>query len=105
MGPKGVASLAKATSAGAGINSIVLDGCALTGATKRNSSDKTFSQDIDSQMDGFVALCAVLGKLERISLVNCGLGPTSAAELSKAVSSAGAVVVSLTISSECTHCT
>ena len=45
-------------------------------------------------MDGFVALCAVLGKLERISLANCGLGPASAAELAKVVSSAGAAITS-----------
>ena len=47
---------------------------------------------VDSEMDGFVALCAVLGKLERVSLAKCGLGPASAAELAKAVSSADAVV-------------
>ena len=57
--------------------------------------DPVFNKDIDKEMAGFVALCAVLGKMQKISLSNCGLGPTSMGELAKAVSSAEAALNSL----------
>ena len=53
--------------------------------------------DIDTKMDGFVSLCAVLGKLQKISLANCGLGPASAAELAKAVSDAEAALARVSV--------
>ena len=65
-----------------------LSGCSLTGATW--DDDYEFWDNIDSDMTGFVAFCGMLGKLEEINLGNCGLGPSSAAELAKAVSNAGA---------------
>ena len=46
-------------------------------------------------MDGFVALCAVLGKIRTVRLADCGLGPSSAAELSKIFSDATAEIVSV----------
>eukprot|EP01048_Picozoa_sp_COSAG05_P016780 COSAG05_NODE_2205_length_3403_cov_2.502421_3_plen_630_part_01 len=93
-----IASLTRSVSwAEASLAEIVLDGCPLTGATYYNG---TLSENIDSQMDGFVALCAVLGKLEKISLAKCGLGAASAGELAKAVSSAGASIKVINLS-EC----
>ena len=41
-------------------------------------------------MDGFVALCAVLGTLADVNLSDCQLGPTSTVELAKAFSGADA---------------
>eukprot|EP01046_Picozoa_sp_COSAG06_P019128 COSAG06_NODE_1353_length_9753_cov_4.072405_1_plen_2318_part_10 len=74
--------------------SIDLSGCGLTGATKDGSN----WQNIDSDMDGFVALCAVLGKVRRVRLADCGLGPRSAAELSKIFSDADAGIESIDLS-------
>ena len=48
-------------------------------------------------MTAFVAFCGVLGKLEEINLGNCGLGPSSAAELAKAVSNAGPGLVEVVL--------
>jgi hypothetical protein len=41
-------------------------------------------------MDGFIALCAVLGKVRTVRLADCGLGASSGAELSKTFSDADA---------------
>ena len=49
-------------------------------------------------MTGFIAFCGVLSKLDEINLSDCQLGPTSAAELGKAVSSADASLAVLNIS-------
>ena len=42
-------------------------------------------ENIDSNMDGFIALCSVLGKIRTVRLAKCGLGGASAAELEKMV--------------------
>eukprot|EP01047_Picozoa_sp_COSAG01_P045450 COSAG01_NODE_4186_length_5260_cov_5.388684_3_plen_1312_part_00 len=88
----------KASRATAVLKEIALDGCPLTGATKKYSSDAHFSQNIDSQMDGFVALCSFLGKLHKVSLSNCGLGTTSTAELAKVFSDPSAALKKVVIS-------
>ena len=49
-------------------------------------------------MTGFIALCGVLGKLHEINLSDCHLGPASAGELAKAVSSADAAVKKINLS-------
>jgi hypothetical protein len=46
-------------------------------------------------LDGFVALCAVLGKVRTVRLANCGLGASSAAELSKIFSDATAALTQI----------
>jgi hypothetical protein len=79
----------------AGVKVINLSGCPLTGAIYEDGE----WYDIDSDMAGFVALCGVLGKLHEVNLSNCGLGPSSAGELAKAVSSAEAAVNSITVDS------
>eukprot|EP01046_Picozoa_sp_COSAG06_P011380 COSAG06_NODE_648_length_13415_cov_83.005783_5_plen_1504_part_00 len=77
------------TSAAAAVESIDLSGCGLTGATPRYGDSKKYGREnIDSNMDGFVALCAVLGRVRTVCLAGCGLGPSSAAELSKIFSDA-----------------
>ena len=89
---KGVNEIAKAVCAGAAVESIDLSGCGLTGATKDRYGNW---QKIDSNMDGFIALCAVLGKVRTVRLADCGLGASSVAELSKIFSDATAVVADL----------
>eukprot|EP01047_Picozoa_sp_COSAG01_P016760 COSAG01_NODE_868_length_13035_cov_4.786024_4_plen_79_part_00 len=49
-------------------------------------------------MDGFVALCAVLGKLTEVDLSDCHLGVASTVELAKVFSDAGAALVSINLS-------
>eukprot|EP01048_Picozoa_sp_COSAG05_P019630 COSAG05_NODE_3125_length_2304_cov_12.837188_1_plen_447_part_00 len=93
LGSEPVALLADAIKLMAALAEVVLDGCPLTGA-----SGYQLREGIDSNMDGFVALCAVLGKLKKISLAGCGLGPASMGELAKAVSSADAAVAHISIS-------
>jgi hypothetical protein len=72
----------------------VLDGNQLTGAVRERGDWK----NIDSQMEGFIALCSVIGKVPKISLASCQLGPASAAELAKAVSNAGAALIKVDVS-------
>ena len=83
--PVEVTLVAAATSTLAAVESIDLSGCGLTGATKDDFGDW---QKIDSNMDGFIALCAVLGKVRTVRLADCGLGASSVAELSKIFSDA-----------------
>ena len=83
----------------ASIVEINLGGQPLTGATRDFSKRGAPWENIDSQMDGFVALCSVLDKVQKISLADCHLGPASAAELGKAISDANASINSLTIDS------
>eukprot|EP01048_Picozoa_sp_COSAG05_P015084 COSAG05_NODE_1776_length_4111_cov_87.186174_2_plen_817_part_00 len=98
LGPASAAEFAKAVSdAEAAVKMINLSGCPLTGAIF--DEDYGVWQDIDSDMTGFIALCGVLGKLHDINLSGCHLGPASAAEFAKAVSSADAAVNSLTLDS------
>eukprot|EP01048_Picozoa_sp_COSAG05_P014033 COSAG05_NODE_1553_length_4572_cov_80.241672_2_plen_547_part_00 len=95
LGAASAGEFAKAVSdAEAALAEVVLDGCPLTGATYWNG---TLSKNIDSKMDGFVALCAVIGKLKVISLAGCGLGPASMGELGKAVSSADAALARVSV--------
>jgi len=49
-------------------------------------------------MDGFIALCTVIGNVRTIRLADCGLGPGSAAELSKVFTNADAAVARLSLS-------
>ena len=42
-------------------------------------------ENIDSDTDGWIALCSVLGKIRTVWLADCGLGGASAAELEKMV--------------------
>jgi hypothetical protein len=51
-------------------------------------------------MDGFIALCAVLGKLRTVRLADCGLGGGSAAELTKMVAppKAGGILENIDLS-------
>ena len=50
-------------------------------------------------MDGFIALCAVLGKVRTVRLADCGLGASSVAELSKIFSDTTAALNLLTVDS------
>ena len=54
-------------------------------------------ENIDSDMTGFIAFCGVLGKLHEINLSGCQLGPTSVAELGKAVSIANASIARISV--------
>jgi hypothetical protein len=94
LGAASAGELAKAIgSADATLAEVVLDGCPLTGATPKHGDALTYGwENVDSQMEGFVALCAVLGKLKKISLANCGLGPASVAEF-RSVAPTGCEVV------------
>ena len=71
----------------AAIESLDLSGCGLTGATNRNNGygGHPLWENIDSDMDGWVALCSVIGKIRTVWLADCGLGGASAAELGKMV--------------------
>jgi hypothetical protein len=85
----------------AAVESIDLSGCGLTGATRTGDwTDTEWGmqrawENIDSDLDGFVALCAVLGKVRTVRLANCGLGASSAAELSKIFSDATAALTQI----------
>eukprot|EP01047_Picozoa_sp_COSAG01_P011914 COSAG01_NODE_527_length_15894_cov_55.365622_1_plen_476_part_10 len=89
MGVTGVTSLAKAISSMAVLASLTVSGNPLTGATCDMFGNWS---NIDSDMSGFVALCAVLGKLTEVNLSDCHLGPTSTGELAKVFSDADAVL-------------
>jgi hypothetical protein len=54
-------------------------------------------RNIDSNMDGFIALCTVLGKVRTVRLAGCGLGARSTAELSKIFSDATAALTELDV--------
>eukprot|EP01046_Picozoa_sp_COSAG06_P029031 COSAG06_NODE_2659_length_6481_cov_7.712943_6_plen_418_part_01 len=84
MGPGQVVILAWwiTTGAAAAVESIDLSSCKLTGATF--NSDYARWENIDSDMDGFIALCTVLGKVRTVRLVDCVLGARSTAELANA---------------------
>eukprot|EP01046_Picozoa_sp_COSAG06_P036160 COSAG06_NODE_3960_length_4717_cov_11.330446_4_plen_884_part_00 len=102
LGREGVAELARwlATDAGAAVESIDLSGCKLTGATKTKwYGGEYVLEKIDSDMDGFIALCAVLGKVRTVRLADCGLGASSVAELSKIFSDATAAVKEVVLDS------
>eukprot|EP01046_Picozoa_sp_COSAG06_P000668 COSAG06_NODE_19_length_34432_cov_10.651832_15_plen_1584_part_00 len=80
----------------AAVESIDLSGCGLAGATKTggwNGREYTTWEKIDSNMDGFIALCAVLGKFRTVQLAGCGLGARSTAELAKVFHNADAASV------------
>ena len=67
--------------------------------TPRHGDSKTFGwENIDSNMDGFTATCSVLGKVRKVTLSDCGLGPSSCAELSKVFRDADAAVEDLDLS-------
>ena len=85
----------------AAVDNIDLSGCGLAGATKTKyiGDGKCTWENIDSSMDGFIALCAVIGKVHTIRLADCGLGPRSTAELSKVFTNADATIARLTIDS------
>ena len=98
LGPQAVSLLADAIKViMAVIEDLNLPGCEITRATKDHSG-MWGNTCIDSDLSGFSALCAVLGKVRRVTLSDCGLGPASAAELSKVFQDAGAVVEVLTLS-------
>eukprot|EP01047_Picozoa_sp_COSAG01_P056141 COSAG01_NODE_6332_length_3731_cov_7.563051_1_plen_1055_part_00 len=97
LGPTSMPELAKLVrDASAALNSLTLSGNPLTGATLNGGFIDQYI-NIDSDMSGFVALCAVLGKLTEVNLSDCHLGPTSTGELVKVFSDADAVLNSLTI--------
>ena len=48
-------------------------------------------------MDGFIALCAHIGRVRTVCLADCGLGASSAAELSKVLSDATAVLTKVDV--------
>ena len=82
----------------AGIEEVNLSGCRLSGAIKNR---RGIWENIDSDMVGFIALSAVLGKVRTVRLADCGLGCDSAAELEKMVVSAsktGSVTESIDLS-------
>ena len=85
-----VALLADAIKLTASLKVVNLSECPLTGATWNDelNDDDGGWENIDSDMTGFIAFCGVLGKLHEINLSGCQLGPTSATELGKAISSA-----------------
>eukprot|EP01048_Picozoa_sp_COSAG05_P019659 COSAG05_NODE_3140_length_2291_cov_23.235401_1_plen_331_part_10 len=97
LGPKDVALLTawmQRPEVSAAVKMINLSGCTLTGATMNDYGEW---ENIDSDMTGFIALCGVLGKLHDINLSDCHLGPASAGEFAKAVSSADAAINSLAV--------
>jgi hypothetical protein len=81
----------------AALASLTLRGNALTGASQNFGKLGDPWENIDSDMTGFAALCAVLGKLTKVDLSDCHLGPASTAELAKVFSDAKAVLASLTV--------
>ena len=87
------------TSAGAAVESIDLSSCKLTGATWNPYDGKAKWENFDSNMDGFIALCSVLGKVRTVRLADCGLGARSTAELAKVFRDADAALNLLTIDS------
>ena len=99
---KGVADVAllsaelKACRAVAAVESIDLSGCGLAGATKTKWNGQEYVwEKIDSNMDGFIALCTVLGKVRTVRLADCALGARSTAELAKVFRDADAALNSL----------
>jgi Ran GTPase-activating protein (RanGAP) involved in mRNA processing and transport len=83
-----------ASRAAAALASLTVSGNPLTGATCDLHGNWS---NIDSNMSGFVALCAVLGKLTEVNLSDCHLGPTSTGELAKVFSDAEAVLEVLAV--------
>eukprot|EP01047_Picozoa_sp_COSAG01_P022104 COSAG01_NODE_1303_length_10815_cov_14.897938_8_plen_1330_part_00 len=79
----------------AALASLTLSGNPLTGAIQ--TGPYTWDK-VDSEMDGFVALCAVLGKLTEVDLSDCHLGVASTAELAKVFSDADAVIAHVALS-------
>ena len=78
--PAEVSVLAAAIQTLPSIESLNLSGSRPTGASKTKSDANDGRQNvayewrnIDSQMDGFAALCAGLGKLQKVDLSNCQL--------------------------------
>jgi hypothetical protein len=94
LGPTAMLELAKLVrDARAALASLNLSGNSLTGATARHGDAANYGwENIDSEMAGFIALCAVLGRLTEVNLSDCRLGPTSTAELAKVFSDADAVL-------------
>lgn len=83
----------------AAVESINLSDCGLTEATPRHGDSKKCGwENIETDVAGFTALCSVLGKVRTVILANCGLGPGSIAELSKAFTNADAATTSLNMS-------
>ena len=86
LGPLGAGCVADyVRNAIAALVEVNLSGCPLTGATYEVNDAQTAMvwKNIDSKMEGFIALCSVIGKVHTLSLSDCHLGPASAAELSK----------------------
>eukprot|EP01043_Picozoa_sp_COSAG02_P029576 COSAG02_NODE_1847_length_10681_cov_21.865904_5_plen_992_part_00 len=75
--------------------SVNLSGNPLTGAIQNFHKSGFPWENIDSDMAGFIALCSVLGKLTKVNLSDCHLGPASAAELAKVFSDADAALTSM----------
>eukprot|EP01048_Picozoa_sp_COSAG05_P029316 COSAG05_NODE_9578_length_614_cov_1.885437_1_plen_204_part_11 len=99
LGAASASELAKAvSSADASLASLNLSSNSLTGAS-RNWSKFLSWENIDSNMAGFIALCAVLGKLNEVNFSHCHLGPASATELAKIFSVADATIEKVNVSS------
>eukprot|EP01043_Picozoa_sp_COSAG02_P012152 COSAG02_NODE_463_length_21833_cov_11.529539_20_plen_1382_part_00 len=89
---KGVNEIAKVVSAGATLNSIMLDECLITGTTfgigyaaKGGHGEKI--EQLDADLSGFTALCSSLSSshIISISLRKCYLGPQALALLADAI--------------------
>lgn len=93
LGSKGLTVVADVVPKMAAIAEVILDGCPLTAPAQcRHPHEHS-----DSQMDGFVAFCAVLSRLRRVSLADCSVGSTSAIELAKALGNADAAIEELNL--------
>ena len=98
LGPTSMPELAKLVcDARAVVNSLTLSGNPLTGATCDTRYDPPNSENFDSDMSGFIALCAILGKLNEVDLSDCHLGVASAAELAKIFSDDSAALARVDI--------
>ena len=71
----------------------------LTGAKYELNHEKKYYEwvGIDFNMDGFVALCAVLSTLTDVNLSDCQLGPTITVELAKVFSGADAAIAKIDV--------
>eukprot|EP01046_Picozoa_sp_COSAG06_P022030 COSAG06_NODE_1685_length_8718_cov_7.598561_7_plen_190_part_00 len=86
------------TPAAAAVEIIDLSGCGLAGATKTKWNGQEYVwEKIDSNMDGFIALCTVLGKVRTVRLADCALGARSTAELAKVFRDADAALTKIDV--------
>jgi hypothetical protein len=99
MNPEAVAMLADAIKAMAVLASLNLSGNSLTGATAKYGNAAEYGlENVDSEMEGFVALCAVLSRLTEVNLSDCWLGPASITELTKVFRDARAAIEKVNVS-------